>query len=333
MPRAPRGDVRQQRARSWGPLTVFTEWERVSHRLRAVRPSAANALRYLVFQPEVCPDTGRTHLQLFIQFTRAVRGSHVHSFVCPSPEFADNCRTFHLEVSRDAESARNYCRKEETRLQGAEAYETGEFATQGKRTDISQVCELVQSGATIREAFELHPSTMVRHYKGIIAYRNITARNRERAPEVRIYWGDTGTGKSRRAFFEARHHRGTAGHCSPYFASLPAERARGASGWWDDYEPGEPVVINEYQGQWDLSTFKQLLDRYPMRVAVKGSFVPFNSDLIILTSNKNPEDWYPEASQADRDALRRRYSVVEHFSTLSPPWTEPWLCMHCPRDE
>lgn len=65
----------------------------------------------------------------------------------------------------------------------------------------------------------------------------------------------------------------------------------------------------------------QLLDRYPLRVEVKGSFVPFVSRRVIITSNVPPDEWYPNIR--DRSPLMRRLTSVTAFPLADdtpPAW-------------
>jgi len=65
----------------------------------------------------------------------------------------------------------------------------------------------------------------------------------------------------------------------------------------------------------------QLLDRYPLRVEVKGSSVPFVSRRIIITSNASPDEWYPNIR--DRTPLMRRITSVTSFPLVDgtpPAW-------------
>lgn len=75
-------------------------------------------LRYAACQVEKCPTTGREHLQAYIEF--------------PAPRTLKSGKdvigdvSAHFEVRRgSAEEARNYVRKEETRVRGP--WEWGEF--------------------------------------------------------------------------------------------------------------------------------------------------------------------------------------------------------------
>jgi hypothetical protein len=127
-------------------------------------------------------------------------------------------------------------------------------------------------------------------------------------PDVRVYVGDSGTGKSRAVYDEF-------GYDGVYSASLPGRV--GGEAWFDDYAGERCVLLDDFTGkEYSFSFLLRLLDRYPLRVPVKGSFVNFNSEVIIITTNVNIEDWYPEVSAEQRRALRRRISSVRQFHAL-----------------
>ncbi|KAF8766420.1 Replication-associated protein like [Argiope bruennichi] len=51
----------------------------------------------------------------------------------------------------------------------------------------------------------------------------------------------------------------------------------------------------------------RLLDRYPLKVPIKGSYAEFNSEIIYITSNQHWSEWYPNIP--NKDALWRRIQV------------------------
>lgn len=117
--------------------------------------------------------------------------------------------------------------------------------------------------------------------------------------DVRVYWGATGTGKSRRAWSEAGD--GAFGKC-------PRTK------FWDGYGSQEAVIIDEFRGGIDVSHLLRWFDRYPVRVEVKGSTRPFHGRTVWITSNLHPRQWYPEIDDETYQALLRRFSVVEEFT-------------------
>jgi hypothetical protein len=130
---------------------------------------------------------------------------------------------------------------------------------------------------------------------------------RDWMPITKVYYGETGIGKTRRAFEEALS--------SPYVHS--------GGMWFDGYDAHEDVVFDDFGGsEFKLTYLLKLLDRYPMRVPVKGGFVNWVPKRIWITSNYSPKDWYPNAKDEHCRALRRRLEKVVRFrrfgSLLSP---------------
>lgn len=87
---------------SWGPNTWFDfpgDWPEIL---------SIHCMRF-VGQEEVCPDTGRVHLQFFCVFKNA-------------KTFTAVCGLFpgaHMEVTQNVHAARNYCRKSRTAVEGS----------------------------------------------------------------------------------------------------------------------------------------------------------------------------------------------------------------------
>ena len=117
---------------------------------------------------------------------------------------------------------------------------------------------------------------------------------------VHVFWGATGTGKSRRAWAEA---------------GLDAYSKDPRSKFWDGYSSQSHVVIDEFRGGIDIAHVLRWFDRYPVRVEIKGSSRPLACHSIWITSNLSPDDWYPEADPETKLALRRRLNVT-HFAQI-----------------
>jgi len=113
-----------------------------------------------------------------------------------------------------------------------------------------------------------------------------------------VFWGKTGTGKSRRAWEEA----GMDAYCKD-----PRTK------FWDGYQDEENVVIDEFRGGIDISHLLRWLDRYPVRVEIKGSSKPLKAKKIWITSNLSPLMWYPLIDEETLAALMRRL-IVEEFN-------------------
>jgi len=111
-----------------------------------------------------------------------------------------------------------------------------------------------------------------------------------------VFWGPTGTGKSRTAWEQA----GMAAYCKD-----PRSK------FWCGYTAQENVVIDEFRGGIDIAHMLRWLDRYPVRVEIKGSSRPLAATSIWITSNLAPRGWYPEADEMTMEALLRRLTVSE----------------------
>lgn len=114
---------------------------------------------------------------------------------------------------------------------------------------------------------------------------------------AKVFWGRTGTGKSRRAWEEA---------------GLQAYSKDPRTKWWDGYMGQNDVVIDEFRGTIDISHLLRWLDRYPVRVENKGGSVSLSATRFWFTSNLDPRMWYPDVDQQTVDALMRRIEI-HHF--------------------
>ena len=191
--------------------------------------------KYLVYGREV-GEKGTRHLQGFITFTEGKTFKTVRKI------FKEN----HVEVAKDTKASIAYCKKD------GDFYETGE-RKQGARTDIQEIKEMCKEGSTRKELFEV--ATSYQAYRFGEIGLSLYEKKRNWKPEVRWYWGPTGTGKSRCAYEEFPE------------AWFSAEDLK----WWDGYDGHEVVVIDDFRGDHcKFSTLLKILDRYPYKVAVKG---------------------------------------------------------------
>ena len=132
----------------------------------------------------------------------------------------------------------------------------------GGRTDLAQAAEAIRSGMDIREVALEFPEPFIKYHKGMMAYKSlITSRGPRKCPpdgpEVWVFWGATGTGKSRRAF-----------------ETWPdAYRKMTNDKWWDGYHGEETVIFDDFKGSsMRLHDFQLIVDRYPVKVETKGLY-------------------------------------------------------------
>lgn len=120
---------------------------------------------------------------------------------------------------------------------------------------------------------------------------------------VRVFWGPTGTGKSRLAWQEA---------------GMDAYPKNPRSIFWCGYQGQNHVIIDEFRGGIDIAHLLCWFDRYPVRIETKGSSRPLFAQYIWITSNLDPSSWYPEIDFVTRDALMRRLEIFYMDGTSQP---------------
>ncbi|AGA18339.1 hypothetical protein [uncultured marine virus] len=288
------------RARRW----VFTIFQNIAATVQLLQAlPVGEEVRYIIFQEEECPETQRRHIQGYAEFTRPYRRGGVQQLF-GGGQFRCN------PARGTADQNREYCSKADTRVDGPWEAGTPARTTQGQRVDLEAVRTAVAEGSSLSVLYEEHFGAMARYSRAILAYRQLieSGRTRDVPPVVRVYYGTTGTGKTRRAYDEARAF-GT-----PYWVPVPERH--GLQAWFDSYDGTSPLIIDEFSGEFGLNFTKRILDRYPCQLPVKGGFVSMQTKQIWITSQKDPDEWFPEASPEDRAAIRRRCQTIIRFGTL-----------------
>lgn len=262
------------------------------------------AMRYMVYQLEICPTSGRSHYQgFFILKKKTTLGAAKLALGLP---------TAHLEKSRGtAAQARAYCMKIESRAPNSEPVEHGEVPRQGERTDIAEGIELVRSGG-LSHAWNEAPSLMIKYHRGFTAfYHDLISQNGVRTHQTFLVLliGEAGSGKSRaaRSQFPGAYYKNS------------------DNKWWDGYDPmrHNNVVIDDFIGSNSISytTLLALADRYPTNVEVKGGTLPFMARTIVITSNKMPEDWlgFQNLNDEQKNAFYRRVRTMHYYRRNQQP--------------
>lgn len=250
--------------------------------------------RYMVFQQEI-GDEGTPHLQGFVELEKPKTLSSLKTHL--------GIERIHLELARNRVASREYCKKSETRVDGTEPFECGVWKDkgQGKRSDLELVVEDIGDGASLTEIAESHPIQFIKYFNGISKLMAQISGERDWKTEVIVYYGETGTGKTRKAFEE-----------NPHCYWKPQDY--NSQSWFDTYAGEHTVVIDEFYGWIPFSTMLRLCDRYPMLVPVKGSMVQFVAKKIIITSNQHPSEWYSKMTVARLKPLMRRIDKCFYFT-------------------
>lgn len=229
--------------------------------------------------------TGYLHWQVVCSFGRSVRLAHVK-------------KTFgevHAELTRSA-AADEYPFKDDTAIPGTR-FDLGKKAVVRSSTKDWQA---IFDNAAAGDFDSIPADIKVRSYNTLKSINRDHLKPVAMEREVFVYWGEAGTGKSRRAWEEAS------------FDAYPKDPC---SKFWDGYSGQKHVVIDEFRGDINLAHFLRWLDRYPVTVDVKFGATCLKAEKIWITSNVDPRDWYPNANSASVDGLLRRMSIT-HFNKL-----------------
>lgn len=274
----------------------ITDCELISEYIRGGDEN--NLVSYAIWQLEKAGTTGTVHFQMYFELRKPQRFSFIKKLL--------KTDKLHCEAKKGTrDEARDYCRKEDTRLAGPFEYGEWKDAGQGRRSDLESVVNSAKEGKDLLQTYEELGVAAIRFNKQFNVARLMFAANVPRIkPVVIVHWGESGTGKTHDATSGLEHR--------DYFIKSPGK-------WWDGYE-GQSVVImddipihsNRAEAEATHAYFLRLLDQYKMNVEVKGGSIPFNPRKIILTSNHHPGSWFPDVP--NKKPLFRRINECYHYS-------------------
>jgi len=136
--------------------------------------------------------------------------------------------TAHIEMTR-SDAADKYCFKDDTRIANTQF----ELGKKSLKRNSSKDWDLVRDLAIQGKFSEIPSDILIRNYSSLkkIHVDNVIPMAQEK--EVYVFWGRTGTGKSKRAWEEA---------------TMLAYPKSPTSIWWCGYQGHENVVIDEFRG-------------------------------------------------------------------------------------
>jgi len=265
--------------------------------------------KYCVWQMEV-GEEGTPHVQGYLVVTDSKSLAFMKRNYNARAHWEMRKATTHRE-------AIEYCQKEESRIAGPwewgeKPQENGVKKSSAPKEELQECKDHLKNGGNFEELYETHFHCMARNSRFLKEY-NCTLKNKQRnwQTTVKVYWGDTGTGKTRRALYEAGENA--------YWMKKPA---RNQGVFFDGYDGHENVVIDEFYGWIPWDVLLRMIDRYPMRVDSKGGMLNFCPKKIWITSNKNPFQWY--GNIVDDSPLRRRLAdPIGEIVYMNEQWEPP----------
>lgn len=249
-------------------------------------------MTFLIYQNEICPDSGKEHLQGYVEFNCAIRINRVKEI------FGDN--TIHLEKRKGTQAeAIAYCSKLESRKSGP--FEFGTKSVQGKRTDLSCLSTL-SSKSIIDFAIE-NQEIACKYSRGIQFIK--TCYNQKiglkiRKIDVTVLIGKPGSGKTRYVYdnFDIND-------------IYKLNTNSNGTLWFDGYENQPILLIDDFKGWIRYTELLTILDIYPYRCQIKGGYTYALWDKVFITSNYEITQWYDP--EYDQNALIRRINTVRRI--------------------
>lgn len=246
----------------------------------------ANILYYMKIVQHECPDTHKLHWHAYLQFKQKKTMQQVKTYLDDNeahliPLFKDD--TTYIDDGHDTISG---------------PFEYGRPTYQGQRNDLLEVAKKIKEGGTMSTIADQHPDLLIKYAKGLQTLMRVS---RDPPPTfrglfVQLFWGETGTGKTRTAY--------------EFDKDLYAVPTGGR--WWDGYDLQKTILIDDFDpNDWKLSFLLRVLDGYPLQVEFKGGFTWVYYTRVYITSNIDPMSWY-EFDQR-RDALFRRINEITPF--------------------
>lgn len=217
--------------------------------------------------------------------------------------------TAHLEPVRDLRASLAYVQKEDTRVEDVKPLVKGEISPgpgQGHRSDLDELRTRILQGQETADELILSDSSAWRHSR--LVGDLVSARDRHRQEgkrrnvQVRVVYGDTGTGKTS-AVLDGLQSLGSVCRVTHW-----------GPGAFDGYDGQDGLILDEFAGQPPIEELLTWLDVYP--VALPARYRPRQAAFVrvVLCANAPPWTWYEFAPKAQRAALARRLHLVEEWS-------------------
>lgn len=196
----------------------------------------------------------------------------------------------HLEVAKgSAEQNRVYCTKEgEFVERGDQPYVSGKPSAveRNKRLREAPLLELVESGE-----LALNQVPIIKKARIILAQEGSPVET-QYCKGVWVH-GPPGTGKS--------HYART---------TYPDLYVKAQNKWWDGYQGEKVVLLDDYDTPMLGHHLKIWADKWKATGEIKGGTVNLQHELFIITSNKTPQEIWPDDDMLVR-ALNRRFTFIE----------------------
>lgn len=246
--------------------------------------------QFVIVGREVCPTTGRRHLQGYLQLCSKKRLTALK---------ADYPARAHWELARGTpEQNVEYCSKE------GDVRVHGRMRKKGERTDLAAVINAASQGGMRAVTEGAHNLQAIRVAEYWLKYHE---GQREEKPVVVWIWGPSGSGKTTLAKSLCRSH-----HDNDTYFKTPT-----TGKWWDGYDGQRNVIIDEFRDEdYKFTTILSLLHEHETRIEHKGGIRQFKPRLVVITSVFEPSQQYTSQPEEPIRQLTRRIDYVVDMRDL-----------------
>lgn len=259
-----------------------------------------------VYQIEKAPSTGYIHIQGAVVFKD-------RTYLKPLKRLHEKA---HWEIMKGkVKQAFDYCRKDDTRVEGP--FEEGDIESAEKKHDLGARNDRLEVIETILNeglatAVIKHTKHLVKNFGNYVKCAELLTKDYVRnKPRNIILWGIGGSGKTEWA---KRHF---------YDYYVLSANQNGGNVWFPGYNEHKTLIINEFgKGGLPINLMKQFTDRVlDFHIETKGGNIRPKWDTVIMISNDPPNEWYPNCSDADRNAF---FSRITAFINADEVYKDTW---------
>lgn len=317
-------------------------------------------LAFLVGQLEVCPETGKTHGQLYVQFTKQAkswsavgRWLHWHNLSVGrifEPEGTDEENARYC--SKDLQTIANM-KKESFQLADKEAAKKAfakavEWQTKGLRkkgckiitwgkqraerqkrsarmayaSSMVNIQHQIREGLSIKTIADEHFTTWARSYKAIACYKAMHDKQNvpDHLPCHVVVIWGDSDTNKSKRAVALAKAHGDGTYCVP---SLENGKI-----WFTDYMGEQTLIINEFYGiDMTFKYFLKMTDWPIMTVAGKGQNHTKQWTQVIFTSNVDPMNWFKEQNVPDESwkGIKKRCRRIIHCYRTDKQEEPQWV--------
>ena len=226
-----------------------------------------DVIKYCVFQREKGEETGTQHFQMFIQLKSPMR---FRTFKKMFPRA-------HIEPAVSNVEAREYCKKEDTRI-SATYYEFGVFAEERGNHQYKEFYKAIDSGLSDREIRDLFPTLYPKMENTLDKIRqdNLRFLYQDKPKEnfiVCYIYGKSGVGKT----YDLFNHYKSQAYIVTDYDRYP----------FDDYKNEDVLIFDDYHTSFSLQKMLKLIDEYPINLPRRFKNVFGNYTKVFFTANED----------------------------------------------